>query len=102
MIVDDDPDVGVQLQGDIEDAGHEVTDITSSFQLAVDLFERDSPDCVLVDIHLLDGQTGLDSRPLFGGPGNTVRVYLGGLGRCGAGHTSPGGRKEALHAERTR
>ncbi len=60
MIVEDEALLALELESEVEAAGHEVVGQAASSQKACELVERSTPDFAFVDIHLLDGPTGID------------------------------------------
>lgn len=60
IIVEDEALLALELESEIEAAGHEVVGQAPSSRVAMDLIEAQSPDFAFVDIHLLDGPTGID------------------------------------------
>ena len=60
MIVEDEALLALELESEIEAAGHSVTGIAAASHAARQLVERDRPDFAFVDIHLVDGPTGVD------------------------------------------
>ncbi len=60
MIVEDEALLALELESEVEAAGHEVVGQAASSQIARELVERSTPDFAFVDIHLLDGPTGID------------------------------------------
>lgn len=60
MIVEDEALLALELESEVEAAGHEVVGQASTSQTACELAERATPDFAFVDIHLLDGPTGID------------------------------------------
>ncbi len=60
MIVEDEALLALELESEIEAAGHSVTGVATSSKSAIELVEADTPDMAFVDIHLVDGPTGVD------------------------------------------
>lgn len=60
MIVEDEMLLALDLESEVEAAGHEVTGLAMSGAEGRNLLAVARPDFALVDIHLLDGPTGLD------------------------------------------
>ncbi|NTJ41033.1 response regulator [Agrobacterium larrymoorei] len=60
MIVEDEALLALELESEIEAAGHSVIGIAAASWAARDLVDRESPDFAFVDIHLVDGPTGVD------------------------------------------
>ncbi|CAN5827147.1 hypothetical protein BH11PSE12_BH11PSE12_14370 [soil metagenome] len=61
LIVEDEPVVALDLQQTLEEMGHEVCSIRSSFLTAIDAVERFSPSLVLMDIHLQGDSDGIEA-----------------------------------------
>ena len=60
MIVEDEMLLAIELESEIEMAGHQVTGLAMSSNEARALMTGKKPDFAFVDIHLLDGPTGID------------------------------------------
>lgn len=58
LIVEDDFFVGMLVEEQVQEQGHEVLGRVSSASAARDLVAVSQPDLMLVDIHLDDGETG--------------------------------------------
>jgi CheY-like chemotaxis protein len=59
LIVEDEALLALHLQECVEEAGHNVVGIAASSREAMELASSASPDLAFVDIHLLDGDTGI-------------------------------------------
>ena len=78
LLVEDEPFIALDLELLVQSAGHEVVGVADSFDSAIDMAERATPDAALVDINLRDGMTGLQiSRALAQGSGVTVGFVTG-------------------------
>lgn len=55
LIIEDEPDLGIDLQGQLEEIGYEVVGIAPNLEEAKALFDAQKPDIAIVDI-MLDGQ----------------------------------------------
>ncbi len=60
LIVEDEALLALELQSELEDAGHTVVGQAMSSGDAIALAEKMAPDFAFVDIQLLDGPTGVD------------------------------------------
>lgn len=60
LIVEDEALLALELQSELEDAGHSVVGHAMSSRDALSLIETCRPDFAFVDIQLLDGPTGVD------------------------------------------
>jgi DNA-binding LytR/AlgR family response regulator len=60
LIVEDEALLALELESEVEIAGHEVVGVALSSKQARDLMESTQPDFAFVDIHLVDGPTGID------------------------------------------
>lgn len=60
MIVEDEMLLAMELESEVEIAGHVVVGTASSKQQALDLVDASSPEFAFVDIQLQDGPTGID------------------------------------------
>ena len=60
LVVEDESIIGLELEGRLEDAGHEVLGPASTVSSALELAEAKRPDLALVDINLGDGGSGID------------------------------------------
>ena len=75
MIVEDEALLLMQMENLIEDEGHTVVGTMSSNE-ALSIAEAVKPDVMLVDIHLLDGPTGLDIARKFRDRSDIMVVFL--------------------------
>lgn len=60
LIVEDEALLAMQLEAFLVDAGHEVVGWATSSMEALEMHQRTRPDLVFVDLHLADGNTGID------------------------------------------
>lgn len=60
LIVEDEALLALELQAELEDAGHNVVGQAMSSKDAMRLADHAGPEFAFVDIHLLDGPTGID------------------------------------------
>ncbi len=66
LVVEDEAFTALNTAVVLENAGHEVCGIAADKAEALRLAERWQPDAAVVDLHLLDGRTGLEvSRALW-------------------------------------
>ncbi len=101
VIVEDEALLALELEFEIEAAGHEVVAQAVSSKLAIAAIERERPDFAFVDIHLQDGPTGLDvgrfladlDIPFVFVSGNIKRIpddFLGAIGAIEKPYTMHG------------
>lgn len=73
LVVEDEALIALELEYLLEDLGHVPVGIAGSSAEAIALGRAMSPDVALVDIHLIDGPTGVDvARTLSADPHTTV------------------------------
>ena len=60
MIVEDEMLLAMELESEVEMAGHQVTGVAMSSSQAKEQIGTSRPDFAFVDIHLMDGPTGVD------------------------------------------
>lgn len=60
LIIEDEVLLAMELESDLESAGHTVLGLATSSGEAFALLDRRRPDFAFVDIHLKDGPTGID------------------------------------------
>lgn len=60
IIVEDEALLALELESEVEAAGHSVVGVAADSASAIALIEKESADFAFVDIHLLDGPTGVD------------------------------------------
>lgn len=60
LVVEDESIIGLELEGRLQDAGHEVLGPAATVGNALELAEAKRPDLALVDINLGDGGSGID------------------------------------------
>lgn len=60
LVVEDEALIALELEYLLEDLGHVTVGVASSSAEAIALGEETRPDVALVDIHLLDGPTGVE------------------------------------------
>jgi DNA-binding response OmpR family regulator len=59
MIVEDEMLLAMELESEVEMAGHQVTGVAMSSAQAREQMSTSKPDFAFVDIHLMDGPTGI-------------------------------------------
>jgi DNA-binding response OmpR family regulator len=107
MIVEDEMLLAMELESEIELAGHEVTGLAMSRDQARKELASVRPDFAFVDIHLMDGPTGIDvgrdlasaGIPYVFVSGNIKRIpgdFAGALGAIEKPYTM-NGMKNALN-----
>jgi len=72
LIVEDEILIGLELESLLQDLGHEVLGVASSSSEAIALGNDLRPDLAFVDIHLVDGPTGVDVARRLAEQGVTV------------------------------
>ena len=73
LVVEDEVLIALELEYLLDDLGHRVVGIAGNAADAVALGRSTEPDVALVDIHLVDGPTGIEvARVLSGDPRITV------------------------------
>ena len=60
MIVEDEALLALELEEEVEAAGHTVIGQAMSEKQAMAILERQVPEFAFVDVHLTDGPTGID------------------------------------------
>ena len=60
LVVEDEAAILLQIEALIEDLGHEVVGTAMSSHEAIRCAEQTTPDLVFLDMHLLDGATGVE------------------------------------------
>ena len=106
MIVEDEMLLAMELESEVEMAGHEILGVAMNHQDALALIDGGRPDFAFVDIHLSDGPTGLEvgrklanaSIPYVFVSGNIKRIpddFVGAMGAIEKPYTV-NGMKNAL------
>ncbi|WP_377293178.1 response regulator [Rhizobium sp. SG2393] len=101
LIVEDEVLLAMELESEIEAAGHEIVGMAADSKEALSLIDGADPEFAFVDIHLLDGPTGItvgQSLSLRGIPyvfvsGNVKRIpedFAGALGAIEKPYTMNG------------
>jgi two-component SAPR family response regulator len=101
MIVEDEALLALELETEVEAAGHVVVGQAASSSAAYDLAKKAAPDFAFVDIQLLDGPTGIDvgkylssvNIPYIFVSGNLKRIpddFAGALGAIEKPYTMNG------------
>ncbi|HVI28781.1 PhyR family response regulator anti-anti-sigma factor [Hansschlegelia sp.] len=66
LIIEDEWAIARDLRRIVSDLGHRVTGVAASREQALELAARDNPGLVLADLHLADGDSGVDAvREIF-------------------------------------
>jgi CheY-like chemotaxis protein len=78
LIVEDEALISMDLQFVLEDLGHDVVGIATTYDMALELAVDHQPDLAFVDIQLLDGQTGIDVAAALSATGSTHVVFTSG------------------------
>jgi DNA-binding response OmpR family regulator len=76
MIVEDEALLLMQMENLIEDEGHEVVGTAMSSEEALRVADLVRPDVMFVDVHLLDGPTGIDIARRFRNRTDVMVVFL--------------------------
>lgn len=61
LIIEDEPIIALDIEGLVQDLGHDVTGIARTHSEAIALVKERKPGLVLADIQLADGSSGLDA-----------------------------------------
>jgi DNA-binding response OmpR family regulator len=91
LIVEDEVLLAMELESEVEGAGHRVIGTATDSREAIELIDAASPQFAFVDIQLMDGATGIDvgrylsakAIPFVFVSGNLKRIpddFAGGLG----------------------
>lgn len=75
LIVEDEALIAMELEWIVEHAGHVVIGQAADSAAAVGLATERKPDLALVDIHLLDGATGVDAARRIAGEVGALVVF---------------------------
>jgi DNA-binding response OmpR family regulator len=81
LIVEDEVLLALELENELESAGHEVVGEAMSSRQAIDVVKSRRPDLAFVDIHLQDGPTGVDVGRHLAGEGIPFVFMTGNLKR---------------------
>ena len=76
LVVEDEVMLAMALEDLLEEAGHTVVGIAASKAQAIAAADATRPDLVFVDIHLLDGPTGLDVAEHLRAVAGTAVVFM--------------------------
>ena len=76
MIVEDEALLLMQMEFLVEDEGHDVVGTAMCSEEALRVAEKVRPDVMFVDIHLLDGPTGIEVARKFQGRTGVMVVFL--------------------------
>ncbi|HEX8416548.1 MAG TPA: response regulator [Methylobacterium sp.] len=73
LVVEDEALIALELECLLDDLGHVTVGVVASSREAIALGRSTTPDVALVDIHLIDGPTGIEvARALSADPRTTV------------------------------
>ena len=92
MIVEDEALLALELELEVEAAGHVVVGTAASRKAAFDIIESSTPEFAFVDVHLSDGPSGIEigrrlaerEVPFVFVTGNVKRIPEGFVGAIGA------------------
>ena len=92
LIVEDEALLALELESEIEAAGHEVVGQAATSKAAFEVIEKERPNFAFVDVQLLDGPTGIDvgrrlaetNIPFIFVSGNLKRIPADLVGAIGA------------------
>lgn len=76
LIVEDEVMLAMAMEDLLEDAGHVVVGTATSKKDAIAVADATRPDLVFIDIHLLDGATGLDVAEHLRASEDTMVVFM--------------------------
>jgi len=60
MIVEDEALLALELEAEVEAAGHDVVGQAMSRDEAIGIIDKEQPEFAFVDVHLVDGPSGID------------------------------------------
>ncbi|MBP1853228.1 response regulator [Rhizobium halophytocola] len=81
VIVEDEALLALELECEVEAAGHQVVGQAMNSSAAISVIDTEQPDFAFVDIHLLDGPTGIDVGRHLAGRGIPFVFVTGNLKR---------------------
>ena len=101
MIVEDEALLALELELEVESAGHVVVGTAASLKAAFDIIDTSVPEFAFVDVHLSDGPSGIDigrrladrKIPFVFVTGNVRRIpddFVGALGAIEKPYTMNG------------
>ena len=76
LIVEDEPNYADTLEMFVDGLGYEIAGVASNGKKALDLFEEQHPDLVLMDIHLEGELSGIDLARIFQGKKQMPIIYI--------------------------
>lgn len=76
LIVEDEVLIALELEGLLQDNGHEPVGIAANSKEAVELAHSLRPDLALVDVHLADGPTGVEVCRALSKDENTAVLFM--------------------------
>ena len=77
VIFEDDPLIAMEIKDAVDDAGHSVCGVFRDSSGAHAIFEEIKPDLAIVDLGLMDGDTGSDLAGFLYARGCQIVVYSG-------------------------
>lgn len=76
LIIEDEPIISLDLRSIMQELGHEVTAIATTYDEAVQAAQRTRPGLVLADIKLADGSSGIDAVRKILSDGEVPTVFI--------------------------
>ncbi|WP_027174252.1 response regulator [Methylobacterium sp. 10] len=76
LVVEDEALIALELQCLLEDLGYVIAGVAGSSAEAIELGRETSPDIALVDIHLIDGPTGIEVARMLSLDPRTSVVFM--------------------------
>lgn len=76
LVVEDEALIALELQCLLEDLGYVIAGVASSSAEAIELGRATAPDIALVDIHLIDGPTGIEVARMLSLDPRTSVVFM--------------------------
>ncbi|MCA0425193.1 MAG: response regulator [Proteobacteria bacterium] len=76
LIIEDEPIIALDIEGMVQDLGHEVTGIARTHKEALKLVGERKPGLVLADIQLADGSSGLEAVNEILGSVNVPVIFI--------------------------
>jgi len=77
LIVEDEPFIALDLEMLLEQTGHQAVGVADTFESAVALADRTSPEAALIDVNLRDGFTGVRIAETLARRGRAVAFVTG-------------------------
>lgn len=76
LVVEDEALIALELECLLDDLGHVTVGVAGSSREAIALARSTAPDVALVDIHLIDGPTGVDVARVLSADPHTTVVFM--------------------------